>query len=445
MFNNNNFYGEIDNKKIEDYTRNINYNLENVEERIDFVKDKLGIKNINNIEVPDKIWETIFEQKGEIKLNTNGKFYIDDDYEIALNYNEFIKWCDENDYIPEEFLYENDYLHKSSWREVGDTSNIKLHLNTSDTLYSESNVAKALEILGSYILAKDNVENEEEKMKIYNSRELFLRAIKEECTVNGLSSNSTSSEFAVFKMEKNYKKEIKDVVTADDIKKYPVVKDYTDAYNNILKEYKELGKKQFLTQEENKRKYMLKKNLKSLKNDSIDSKIAFARPIKWKQPLKDNGCPNWEYLDLMDREHIKCLLQIPLNEDLQNDLACIRTDLENLIKRTKFTDKQKEVLNLWMKDIPLYDNKEKNIKGMPYYLGITGQGANKILNQAIDCIIDTYIEELEDWYYLNINKGEYKKCSKCGEIKLISKFDKEKRGKMGVKAKCKDCNKLMKK
>lgn len=440
MFNNNNFYGEIDNKKIEDYTRNINYNLENVEERIDFVKDKLGIKNINNIEVPDKIWETIFEQKGEIKLNTNGKFYIDDDYEIALNYNEFIKWCDENDYIPEEFLYENDYLHKSSWREVGDTSNIKLHLNTSDTLYSESNVAKALEILGSYILAKDNVENEE-KMKIYNSRELFLRAIKEECTVNGLSSNSTSSEFAVFKMEKNYKKEIKDVVTAEDIKKYPVVKDYTDAYNNILKEYKELGKKQFLTQEENKRKYMLKKSLKGLKMDSIDSKVAFARPIKWKQPLKDNGCPNWDYLDLMDREHVKSLLQISMNDDLQNDLACIRTDLQNLINRTEFTDKQKEVLKLWMGDLPISKDKYRGGKGIAEILGISHNGVLKILNQAIDNIINTYIEELEDWYYLNVCKGEYKKCSKCGEIKLVQRFRVDKKGKMGVRGKCKSCDK----
>ena len=438
MFNNNNFYGEIDNKKIEDYTRNINYNLENVEERIDFVKDKLGIKNINNIEVPDKIWETIFEQKGEIKLNTNGKFYIDDDYEIALSYNEFIKWCDENDYIPEEFLYENDYLHKSSWREVGDTSNIKLHLNTSDTLYSESNVAKTLEILGSYILAKDNVENEEEKVKIYNSRELFLRAIKEECTVNGLSSNSTSPEFAVFKMEKNYKKEIKDVVTADDVKKYPVVKDYIDAYNNILKEYKELGKKQFLTPEENKRKYMLKKNLKSLKMDSIDSKLAFARPIKWKQPLKDNGCPNWDYLDLMDREHVKNLLQIPCHNDFSNDLACIREDLQNLVEKTEFTNRQLEVLNLWMLDFPIYNDKNKGIKGISEILNIKGQSVNTALNQAIDNIINTYEEQLEDWYYLNINKGKYKKCSKCGEIKLVQRFQKNGNRYRGS---CKECSK----
>lgn len=440
MFNNNNFYGEIDNKKIEDYTRNLNYDLDNVEDRISFVKNKLGIKtNSNNIEVPDRIWETVFEQKGNIKLNPNGKFYIDDDYEVSLKYKEFIKWCNDNDYIPEEYLYENDFLHKSSWTYVGDISNIKLHLNTSDALYSESNVAKTLEILGSYILAKDNKENEEEKLKIYNSRELFLRAIKEECTINALSSNSTSPEFAVFKMDKNYKKEIKDVITADDIKKYPVVKDYVDAYNNVLREYKELGKKQFLTPEENKRKYMLKKNLKSLKTDSIDSKLAFARPIKWKQPLKDNGSPNWDYLDLMDREHIKCLLQIPLNEDLQNDLACIRTDLENLIKRTKFTDKQKEVLNLWMKDLPLSKDKYRGGKGIAEILDMKFQNVNAILNQAIDNIINTYIEELEDWYYLNINKGEYKKCSKCGEIKLVQRFYKN--GSKGYRPKCKECSK----
>ena len=439
MFNNNNFYGEIEGCKIEDYTKNLNYNIESVGDRISFVKDKLGIKDINNIEVPDKIWETVFEQKGNIKLNPNGRFYIDDDYEVALKYKEFIKWCEDNDYIPEEFLYENDFLHKSSWSYVGDTSNIKLHLNTSDALYSESNVARTLEILGSYILAKDEVVDNEPRIKTYNSRELFLRAIKEECTVNGLSSNSTSPEFAVFKMDKNYKKEIKDEVTAKDIKKYPVVKEYVDAYNSTLKEYKELGAKPILTAEENKRKYLLKKSLKSLKTDAMDSKLAFERPIKWKQALKDSGCPNWEYLDLMDREHIKCLLQIPLNEDLQNDLACIRTDLENLIKRTKFTDRQKEVLDLWMRDIPISKDKYRGSKGIAEILEIKHSTVLTILNQAIDCIINTYIDELEDWYYLNINKGEYKKCSKCGEIKLVQRFDKN--GKRGYMSMCKECRK----
>ena len=439
MFNNNNFYGEIEGKRIENYIKDLDYSIDNVEDRIDFVKDKLGIHKINGIETTDKIWEDVFTQKGEIKLNTKGVFYVED-FEKPLNYKEFIKWCDENDYIPEEYLYENDYEHKSSWREVGDTSHIKLHLNASDALYSESNVARTLETLASYILAKDkDVLENEEKIKTYNSRELFLRAIKEEATMKELTPNSEGSEFAVFKIEKNYKKEIKDKVTAEDVKKYPEVKAYIDAYNINLAEYKALGKKENLTNEESKRKYYLKKTLSSLKVDALDTKLAFERPIKWKQALKDNGCPNWDYLDLMDREHIKCLLQIPLNEDLQNDLACIRTDLENLIKRTKFTDRQKEVLDLWMRDVPISKDKYRGSKGIAEILELSQPRVTKALNQAIDSIIETYVEELEDWYYLNINKGKYKKCSKCGEIKLVQRFDKN--GKRGYMSMCKECRK----
>lgn len=439
MFNNNNFYGEIEGKKIENYIKDLDYSIDNVEDRINFVKDKLGIHKVNGIETTDKIWEDVFTQKGEIKLNTKGIFYIED-LEKPLNYKEFIEWCNENDYIPEEYLYENDYEHKSSWREVGDTSHIKLHLNASDSLYSESNVARTLETLASYILAKDKeVSENEEKIKTYNSRELFLRAIKEEATMKELTPNSESTEFAVFKMEKNYKKEIKDKVTAEDVKKYPEVKAYIDAYNINLAEYKALGKKESLTNEESKRKYYLKKTLSSLKVDALDTKLAFERPIKWKQALKDNGCPNWDYIDLMDREHIKCLLQIPLNEDLQNDLACIRTDLESLIERTKFTDRQKEVLDLWIRDVPISKDKYRGGKGIAEILGIKHSTVLTILNQAIDCIINTYIEELEDWYYLNINKGEYKKCSKCGEVKLVQRFDKK--GKQGYQSRCKKCRK----
>lgn len=441
MFNNNNFYGEIEGKKIEDYIKDLDYSIDNVEDRINFVKDKLGIHKVNGIETTDKIWEDVFTQKGEIKLNTKGIFYIED-LEKPLNYKEFIEWCNENDYIPEEYLYENDYEHKSSWREVGDTSHIKLHLNASDALYSESNVARTLETLASYILAKDkDVLENEEKIKTYNSRELFLRAIKEEATMKELTPNSEGSEFAVFKMEKNYKKEIKDKVTAEDVKKYPEVKAYIDAYNINLAEYKALGKKENLTNEESKRKYYLKKTLSSLKVDALDTKLAFERPIKWKQALKDNGCPNWDYLDLMDREHVKSLLQVPLNNDLQMDLACIRTDLQKIINKTEFTDRQKEVLELWMMDMPISKDKYRGGKGIAEVLGITPQRVDKVLNDTIDKVINTYIEELEDWYYLNVCKGKYKRCSKCGEIKLTQRFRADKKGKMGVRSKCKSCDK----
>ena len=45
-------------------------------------------------------------------------------------------------------------------------------------------------------------------------------------------------------------------------------------------------------------------------------------------------------------------------------------------------------------------------------------------------------KEYEEWYYLNIRKGTYKKCSKCGEVKLISQFSKNGNR---LRGNCKDC------
>ena len=61
------------------------------------------------------------------------------------------------------------------------------------------------------------------------------------------------------------------------------------------------------------------------------------------------------------------------------------------------------------------------------------------LNSVVDLIIKQYEKEYEEWYYLNIRKGEYKRCKECGENKLISRFDVKKDNKDGRKTICKEC------
>ena len=44
MIKNNNFYGEIDGEKISDCIKKINYNIEDVEERVSLCYDILGME-----------------------------------------------------------------------------------------------------------------------------------------------------------------------------------------------------------------------------------------------------------------------------------------------------------------------------------------------------------------------------------------------------------------
>ena len=72
-------------------------------------------------------------------------------------------------------------------------------------------------------------------------------------------------------------------------------------------------------------------------------------------------------------------------------------------------------------------------------LGVKQHTISKTLERAVETIIKQYEEDYENWYYLNIRKGVYKTCSRCGKTKLISRFDKEKTGRYGVRGYCKNC------
>ena len=63
---------------------------------------------------------------------------------------------------------------------------------------------------------------------------------------------------------------------------------------------------------------------------------------------------------------------------------------------------------------------------------------NKEYNRICKRIVGKNYEKIEDWYYLNIRYGEYKKWSKCENVKLTTKFNKN--GKYYF-SKCKECQK----
>lgn len=442
IYNNNNFYGKINGMTASDLVKNMNYELNTINDRIEFVKSRLLIDEINGVQFPIPYLEQVFMQEDPNMSGKDGLFYVSDiDKHMTLD--ELEKWCDDN-----EKQYEK-YLGKGK---------IKLILNKKDSLYSDSNIARILESLGTYILILDKKKDNEEYIKVYHSEELFKRALKEERLINKIALNMNEAmyakgthdenvEFAILSIPKNFKKEKKFTKKDDNSlekldkkygDKYPGFRDYYNSYKHFKKLAYELthdndGNVIKLNKEQERRKKLLYKHIKGLKEDMFDYLNAKMRPIMMKSPLKDSGTPSWDMYDELDKGHIKALLSFTDRIDLQDDLSVIIRDLNNTISECEFTDIQWNVLKLLRQD--------KIQEDIGYILNISQQMVNTHINAIVNKIYNKNLEKYTDWYYLNIVKGAYKKCSKCGEVKIIQQFNKEPKGILGVKSQCKQCQK----
>ena len=115
---------------------------------------------------------------------TNNRFrgYIDGktiyDYSGKLDYK--IEKLDKRKEEVSKILNLNEYGNSEDdfWQEVWDMGVCKSGLNTTDDLWSNTNVAKCLEGMGTYLLAKAP-KKDNPTIKVYNDYELFKRILKE--------------------------------------------------------------------------------------------------------------------------------------------------------------------------------------------------------------------------------------------------------------------------
>lgn len=384
----NNFYGKIDGKSIFNYQIDKDkYKLETVEERIEYIKELLNLQYIDGVELNgDLFWDEIFEQKNEKR------------------------------------------------------SHINLSPNTNEDLATDSNICRLLESLGTYILQPDEEYRKKNKLKIYNNEEEFQRALKKEKSYIHKYGEQINEDdpMIVLKSAQNIKLVPKRTINREYINEHEELQCYQDLINHLneIQKNKELqnniNKKLNQNKNEGWFKYKCDYMKSSLRSDMEYVQNSYNPLYIPKKLLKDNGAVTWDCLDVLDTTHVKPLLQLYREKEEYNftsDIDCILYDLGRVLKKVKFTDKQKEVLDLWMKG--------GTIKNIAKELNKpTGKVCN-FLDRIVNKIVEIYEEELEDWYYLNVCKGEYKKCNVCGEIKLTNKFNKN--GKQGLMPMCKKC------
>lgn len=452
MFCNNNFFGRIGNKSIGDFTRGLDYSIDNVEERISHIKDRLEIEQIQDEgpEFAHSYFDEVFEQTFDTQLDKDAIVWVEEEDKF-MNYEEFTSWCKTNNIKMDDYLDRSvpfdDVDGEGKWIYSNvNTSNIKLILNSSDAQYSDSNVAKELSRIADYILAKDDKKDEQRiDYKFYTDEALF----KIECEQFNPCSNVNGKITMPFLQDvsKNYKKEKKQKLYSDD-RKMPVISEYNYGVEHLRSQLSickllELKRdREGITEKEAKKLAYLQKwkgafirQIGKMEEDMVITKDSIKGTIYFKAALPDEGEIDWNEIEYDNPEHIKALLQVRRRIDFTNTLSCIVFDLEDAIKNTKFTFREKQVLKLYREGATVATI-AKELDRDYWTIG-------ECLDNICTKIVNTFYKSEEDWYYLNICKGKYKTCKQCKKTKLAtdSYYRKDKKGRVGVRAICKECEK----
>lgn len=338
-------------------------------------------------------------------------------------------------------------------QDAGDRA--KLVQKILDTSSPEQLTNKYLDILSDYVIYAMTKEEKKEKKILTENRMVTVN--KRETSYQGLVSKFENGEDGVYNLitdDRNILLTPKISITAEDLAEIEPLRELKEAIEAVEKAEKAAtGKKKFL----------LKKQLIEMRQNQYIIKSDFKNPIQCggavkgfiKANLEDhitidnNGEPcNSGILSFFNPKHISALLcnYASLKEESYgnfiNDAWYMMEDLDNLIEHTL-----KDIYPLYY-DILIYKiDGRQNIeiqKLLEYKYGMTHSIeylSSLWRNKIPKLIAEQAKKEYLIWYYSHVETGKWKRCSKCGELKLAHNkfFSKNKTSKDGFYSICKDC------
>ena len=179
--------------------------------------------------------------------------------------------------------------------------------------------------------------------------------------------------------------------------------------------------------------YHLTNNLKDMKDYMISCKLAYTNIVKINPPKCPTNYNVLEKIDYLDSTHIKAMLLLDeMKLDPSKELAIIAYDINKKIKDMyslgEISDREMYIIEGIRYNVS-YPKLAKE-------LGITTNAVEKTLNRLCDKIVKSFYEDIIDLHFLNESKGKYKKCSRCGEVKLVNQFSKNGNR---LRSNCKNC------
>lgn len=314
---------------------------------------------------------------------------------------------------------------------------------------------KYLEILSDYIIFAMDKEERKQKKILTDNRMVTVN--KRETSFQGLAGQLENGEDGIYNMIANDKNIIftpKISITQQDIDDIPALKDLRAAIEVVEKQEKAAT---------GKRKFMLKKQLIEMRQDQYVIKNAYRQPMYFTNAIKSFSKTNFDekieitkdgevksngLVSFFNPKHVSALLcnYSKLKEDSWGkfwaDSYFLMEDLDALIERTLKDDYPLYYDLLIYKidgkqnvEIQALLNEKHGIKHSVEY--ISSLWRNKIPKLLAEKAQEEYIV----WYYTTQEYGKWKKCSRCGQIKLADNrfFSKNKTSKDGFYSICKCC------
>ncbi len=313
-----------------------------------------------------------------------------------------------------------------------------------------------LEIYTNYILDAQPKEDKKKKEILTNNR--LITVNKNEISYEGLALKFENGEDGIHNIlqpnDKNVILNPKDPITDKDIEEVPGLKQLRENITKVNEAFKQAS---------GRKKFLLKKQLIELYQDQYILREAYRKPIK-------SNKTSISYHTLTLDENIQVIDNIDVHSDSLisfyniNHVSALLTSFSFLKQQTQgqinsdlyyLVDEFEKLIDRSLKeDYPeLYEIVHLKFQGETaqqiqqvllnkYQVSYTLEYLSSLWHKKIPkIIVEKAKDEYLEWYFTFKERGKWKKCSCCGEIKLASTrfFSKNKSSRDGLYSVCKRC------